>query len=294
MLPLNLIDADILQPRKNFNPERLGELMESIKKHGIINPLIVEEAKGGRYILVDGERRYRAAKELKMTPVPAVIVKPQNDIDRLVQQFHLQEQHQGWTALEKAMAVSRLADELKMSVKEVAELLSMHDKTVHDYVAFSKLMERSMFERNETPLHFAPAIILVKEAARKSFMNGLKKEFTADRGRQLEKAIITRIKQRTIARPKDMVKLRDAIKSNPNIVDKFIDDESMTTDKAFLDSKGQVAWFFRNTVNNANSLANSIRGGKPLGMDKMFENDTVSSAALKVAYEQLKSLINHI
>ncbi len=294
MIPLHLIDADIFQPRKNFNPERLSELMASIKQHGVLNPVTVEKAKGGRYLLVNGERRFRASKELKLPSLPAVVMDAQDATKRLIQQFHIQELHQGWTALEKAMAVSRLASEMKVSVLELAAMLSLPEKTVHDYVAFSKLIERGAFERNETPLHFAPAIVNLNEFVKKTYVSKLKKEFTADRSRALEKALISRIKERSITKPKDIVKLRDAVKVNPKIIESFIDNDKMTTDKAFLDSEGQVSSHYRNIINNANAMATHIRSGLSLGVESMFESDSVARAALKAAEEQLKSLINKI
>ncbi|MEI6596681.1 MAG: ParB N-terminal domain-containing protein, partial [bacterium] len=61
-----------MQPRKNFNEHQLNELVESIKQYGIIQPLIVTQ-KNGRYELIAGERRLRAAKILGLAAVPAIV-----------------------------------------------------------------------------------------------------------------------------------------------------------------------------------------------------------------------------
>src|SRR6476659_11015229 len=70
-----------LQPRKDFGREALQELIDSIRQHGIIQPLIVRQV-GARFELIAGERRWRAAQELGLAPVPA-IVRRANDLEVL-------------------------------------------------------------------------------------------------------------------------------------------------------------------------------------------------------------------
>ncbi|MBD2037733.1 ParB/RepB/Spo0J family partition protein [Leptolyngbya sp. FACHB-321] len=73
----HLATADIVpfeqQPRRYFDPEKLNQLVESIKQHGILEPLLVRSSKDGKYEIVAGERRYRAATMLGLTEVPVVI-----------------------------------------------------------------------------------------------------------------------------------------------------------------------------------------------------------------------------
>src|SRR4029077_5346537 len=71
-----------LQPRKDFAPEALQELVESIRQHGIIQPLIVRPLNGGAYELIAGERRWRAAQEAGLSQVP-VIVRSATDLEVL-------------------------------------------------------------------------------------------------------------------------------------------------------------------------------------------------------------------
>src|SRR5205823_2650667 len=70
-----------LQPRKDFGREALQELIDSIRQHGIIQPLIVRQA-GARFELIAGERRWRAAQEIGLTEVPAII-RTANDLEVL-------------------------------------------------------------------------------------------------------------------------------------------------------------------------------------------------------------------
>lgn len=69
---LNLIDSNSNQPRKNFDPTALKELADSIKTHGVIQPIILNKA-GSRYLIVAGERRYRASKIAGLKTIPSVI-----------------------------------------------------------------------------------------------------------------------------------------------------------------------------------------------------------------------------
>lgn len=69
---INLIDVNPNQPRKNFDPTALGELSDSIKVHGVIQPIILNKS-GERYVIVAGERRYRASKLAGLLTIPAII-----------------------------------------------------------------------------------------------------------------------------------------------------------------------------------------------------------------------------
>lgn len=162
MILVSKIVADSEQPRRNFDAERLKDLMNSINTHGIRSPLIVESFPDGTYLLEDGERRYRAAKELGLKEVPAYITEPKKSVDRLIMQFHLQEQHQGWSALEKAAAVSKLATELGLSPLQMGKLLSLPPRTMSNYIAFGSLIKQKEFEKSEIPVDFADKIRAAK------------------------------------------------------------------------------------------------------------------------------------
>lgn len=298
VVPLALIEPDAKQPRKFFNAARLGDLQRSIQEHGIMNPLLIERTKGGKYLLVDGERRYRASKELRLKEVPVIIVEPQKDTERLIQQFHIQEQHEGWTALEKAIAVTSLADELKVDVASVAKMLGIPVRTIRDHVAFGKLLERSYFEKNEIPVAYSNDIIRLKHRVKKYYRDGLKKEFTKDMERGLEKAIIHRIKNKDIDSPGGIIRVGDSVRSNPSLIEEFIKKDAMTVDKLFTSSNAQVAWYHRNIKVSASILGSHIKVGIPLGVHKLFrENEEgfkTEHAALKNAYKQLGDLLSKI
>jgi len=98
-----------LQPRKRFNDEHLNELVESIREHGVIQPLIVRPV-NGKYELIAGERRWRASTLLKLSEVP-VILREASDQDVLEMALIENLQREDLDPLEEAEAYSRLSRE---------------------------------------------------------------------------------------------------------------------------------------------------------------------------------------
>ena len=85
-LPISQVEPGLNQPRKRFDPEALAELADSIREHGIIQPLTVRRLSSGYYQIIAGERRWRAAKQAGLDEVPAVIIEAD---DRKVMELSL-------------------------------------------------------------------------------------------------------------------------------------------------------------------------------------------------------------
>ena len=115
---LATIVPSALQPRKDFAREALQELIDSIRQHGIIQPLIVREA-GARFELIAGERRWRAARELGLTEVP-VIIRRANDLEVLELSLIENLQRADLNAIEEAQGYARLANEFGMRQEDIA------------------------------------------------------------------------------------------------------------------------------------------------------------------------------
>ena len=109
-----------LQPRKNFSPEALQELVDSIRQHGIIQPLIVRRLNGGTHELIAGERRWRAAQEVGLAEVP-VIVRTATDLEVLELSLIENLQRTDLNAIEEAQGYARLRDEFGMKQEEIAQ-----------------------------------------------------------------------------------------------------------------------------------------------------------------------------
>ncbi len=115
---LNRIRASALQPRKEFAPEALQELADSIREQGIVQPLIVRE-RDGFFELIAGERRWRAAQLLNLPEVP--IITREAD-DRSVLELALIEnlQRENLNALEEAVGYAQLAEQFQLTQEEIA------------------------------------------------------------------------------------------------------------------------------------------------------------------------------
>lgn len=117
-----------LQPRKRFNDEHLSELVESIREHGVIQPLIVRPV-GGKYELIAGERRWRASTKLGLSEVP-VILRDASDQDVLEMALIENLQREDLDPLEEAEAYSRLSKEFGLKQEEIAQRVGKNRATV--------------------------------------------------------------------------------------------------------------------------------------------------------------------
>lgn len=116
------IDPNKAQPRKLFFDDSLEELAESIRIHGILQPLALRRRENGRYQIIAGERRFRAAKRAGLTSVPAVIIDAD---DREVAELALIEnlQREDLNPVEEAEGFKALLDEYNLTQEEAAERL---------------------------------------------------------------------------------------------------------------------------------------------------------------------------
>ncbi len=121
-----------LQPRKRFHEENLDELVESIREHGVIQPLVVRQV-GGKYELIAGERRWRASTRLKLPRVP-VIVREASDRDVLEMALIENLQREDLDAIEEAEAYARLAQEFGLKQEEIARRVGKNRATVSNAI----------------------------------------------------------------------------------------------------------------------------------------------------------------
>jgi ParB family transcriptional regulator, chromosome partitioning protein len=117
-VPLSRIQPCSFQPRKDFSPEALRELADSIKEQGIVQPLIVRE-RGGQFELIAGERRWRAAQLVGLTEVPVILREAD---DRAVLELALIEnlQRENLNAIEEAQGYAQLIGQFELTQEEVA------------------------------------------------------------------------------------------------------------------------------------------------------------------------------
>lgn len=139
-LDINLIRANVNQPRKHFDDEKLVELANSIKEHGIIQPLVVKKH-NNIYTIIAGERRWRAAKLLNLKEVP-VIVKDMTDVQ--VMEVSLIENiiREDLNPIEEAMAYKKLIDEFNLTQENISKQVSKSRSAIANSLRLLNLDER--------------------------------------------------------------------------------------------------------------------------------------------------------
>lgn len=137
-LPLENIETNPKQPRKDFDEQALQELAHSIKLHDIIQPITVSKLHGNKYRLISGERRLRASRIAGIKDIPAY-VRQAND-DELLELALLENlQREDLNAMEIAMSYKRMMEELSHTQEQVAERMGKDRSTVTNYIRLLKL-----------------------------------------------------------------------------------------------------------------------------------------------------------
>jgi ParB family transcriptional regulator, chromosome partitioning protein len=137
-IPLHLIEANPEQPRHDFDENSLSELAASLKMHDVIQPLTVTKLGNGKYRIIAGERRYRAAKIAGLTDVPVYIREAKDS--KLLELALLENlQREDLNAIEIAISYKQLMDELDYTQEQLAERMGKERSTVTNYIRLLKL-----------------------------------------------------------------------------------------------------------------------------------------------------------
>jgi ParB family transcriptional regulator, chromosome partitioning protein len=137
-ISLDSIDGNPFQPRTHFDDQALAELAASIKKLGIVQPLTVRETGNGRYQLIAGERRLRAARLAGLTHVPAYI---RTADDQAMLELALVEniQREDLDAIEVAISFNRLIEECKLTQEQLSDRVGKQRSTISNYLRLLRL-----------------------------------------------------------------------------------------------------------------------------------------------------------
>ena len=154
-----------LQPRKEFSSEGLAELTQSIREHGIIQPITVRRA-GDKYELISGERRIRASIEAGLITIPAYIIEVESDRKMLELAIVENVQRVELNPIEEAEAYERLVEDCGLSQEEVATRVSKDRTTITNSIRLLKLPERikDSIRGGELSTGHAKAILRIPDA----------------------------------------------------------------------------------------------------------------------------------
>ncbi len=154
-IPIGNIVPNPKQPRKYFAEENLRELSESIKKHGVIQPIIVTKIDDDKYELIAGERRLQASKLAKLKEIPA-IVRLATDQQKLELALVENVQRHNLNAIEEAKAYQELHNEFNLTQKEIAKRTGKSRSTITNIIRLLELpveIQRGVIEEKITEGH---------------------------------------------------------------------------------------------------------------------------------------------
>jgi ParB family chromosome partitioning protein len=131
-IPLSAIEADPNQPRQNFDQDKLQELADSIRLYGVLSPILVKSGNlPGRYVIISGERRFRASYLAGQSSIPAIVNQAEEaDGKKLAIQLVENLQRSDLSPLERAHAIAALRDGHSLSVRDIADKLSISKSAV--------------------------------------------------------------------------------------------------------------------------------------------------------------------
>ena len=179
-LPLHRIEPNPNQPRKNFDPEELENLAESIRVHGVMQPLTVRQTPGDFYEIIAGERRWRASRMAGLSKIPCVVIEAD---DKKAMELALIEnlQRQDLNPVEEAMGYQQLMSEHAMTQEEMANRVGKSRSAVANSLRLLGLTPKCLEQLREGKLTagHARAVLSLKneklqqEAAQKIINLGL-------------------------------------------------------------------------------------------------------------------------
>ena len=205
MVGLGLLDANKRQPRRRFDDAGLEELSKSIRRTGILQPVLVSR-EGGRYRIVAGERRVRAARLAGLSEVPVIVREGVTDRDQLLLALVENIQRKDLTILEEAEAYRHLKDDFGLTQEDVAERVGKDRATVANALRLLKLAApvRELLESGGLSAGHARALLGLPSAAdqeqlaKEIVRRGLSVRATESRVNDLQKGSAKKKKARAV------------------------------------------------------------------------------------------------
>ena len=196
-IDIDLIEPNSFQPRMNFNEERLEELAQSIRSNGIIQPLLIRRIDGGRYQIVAGERRWRAAQRAGLSKVPCIIKEiPEEKMLELALVENIQRQE--LNAIEEAHAYKRLIEALGLTQEMVAQRVGRDRTFITNYLRLLRLPEeiQQLVESEKLSMGHARALLGIDDPdVQKSLANKIiEKGFSVRETERTIKKLISGVK----------------------------------------------------------------------------------------------------
>lgn len=164
-IDINKITTSNYQPRKNFNEESLRDLSNSIKEQGILQPILVKQENNGKYKIIAGERRWRAAKQAGLKEVP-VIIRNVSDSSAMAIALIENIQREDLNPIDEAVAVNKLIKDFALTHEQVAKSIGRSRTAVTNILRLLNLNSevKILLEENKIDMGHARAILALEDA----------------------------------------------------------------------------------------------------------------------------------
>ncbi|AEJ07483.1 chromosome partitioning protein ParB [Stutzerimonas stutzeri] len=159
-LPLELVQRGKYQPRRDMDPQALEELAQSIKNHGVMQPIVVRPVEGGRYEIIAGERRWRASQQAGLERVPA-LVREVPDEAAIAMALIENIQREDLNPIEEAVALQRLQQEFQLTQQQVADAVGKSRVSVSNLLRLIALPEeiKTLLSHGDLEMGHARALL---------------------------------------------------------------------------------------------------------------------------------------
>ncbi len=172
-IPIDQINPSPYQPRTVFDDDKIDELCQTIKTHGIIQPIVVRLALDNKYEIIAGERRWRAVKKLGMETISA-IVKEYNDAQTASISLIENLQREGLTAIEEAIAYQKLIEIYNLTQESLAQRLGKNQSTIANKIRLLNLpqsIQDELLKRKITERHARALLAIHDQNTQEKLLN---------------------------------------------------------------------------------------------------------------------------
>lgn len=246
-LKISDIETNPYQPRKDFDKESLAELADSIRQQGVITPITVRRLETGKYQLIAGERRLRAAKMAKLTEIPAYI---RIATDQQMMEMAIVEniQRENLNAMEIALSYSTLIDECGLTQEQLSEKVGKNRSTITNYLRLLKLPAEVQLalKQNAISMAHARAMISIDDVDKQLLMlrEIVTKDLSVRQAENLAKSLLAEETKKPVAKKTTKQQLPELHENTKKELKDYI--QSEVEIKRSRKGKGSLTIYFNN------------------------------------------------
>lgn len=274
-VPLEKIFPDPDQPRKEFKKEDLLNLTENIRLNGILVPLVIMPFGPERvdeFLLIDGERRYKAAKQLGLNSVPCVKMAKVEGFNLDILRFAIHYQREDWTPFEKADKLYQMKETYGKSLSEISREIGISEQTIRQYLSIRELPQVVRDHARENKDKFKISYLTEMVSAVKSLEGKWRNEFP-----QPEEIISKKIDKDIIKSPIELRKLKEVFrKNNPVVIRRFFGDDEYGVDEAYIQSGRASEDFEEDLQDNVKNLLEGMSNAFKTGLYEHADRTLIS------------------